>query len=82
VLLVEQNAMPALEVENGRIVLEWPAAGLWENQEFKEFYLGLNEVAPADRIATPVSIGEGDACWFERKGRRWAGPFFAQSAGL
>ena len=51
VLLVEQNAALALDLadhgyvmENGRIVLEGPAAGLRENPEIKEFYLGLNEV--------------------------------------
>ena len=51
VLLVEQNAALALELadhgyvmENGRIVLQGPAAGLRENPEIKEFYLGLNEV--------------------------------------
>jgi branched-chain amino acid transport system ATP-binding protein len=50
VLLVEQNAALALEVadhgyvmENGRIVLEGPAASLRENSDVKEFYLGLNE---------------------------------------
>ena len=51
VLLVEQNAALALDLadhgyvmENGRIVLEGPAADLRENPEIKEFYLGLNEV--------------------------------------
>jgi branched-chain amino acid transport system ATP-binding protein len=51
VLLVEQNATMALSVaehgyvmENGRIVLEGPAAKLRENSDIKEFYLGLNEV--------------------------------------
>jgi ABC-type multidrug transport system ATPase subunit len=51
VLLVEQNAALVLDLadhgyvmENGRIVLEGPAAGLRENPEIKEFYLGLNEV--------------------------------------
>ena len=51
VLLVEQNAALALEVadhgyvmENGRIVLEGPAAALRQNSDVKEFYLGLNEV--------------------------------------
>jgi branched-chain amino acid transport system ATP-binding protein len=51
VLLVEQNAALALELadhvyvmENGRIVIEGPAASLRENPEIKEFYLGLNEV--------------------------------------
>jgi branched-chain amino acid transport system ATP-binding protein len=50
VLLVEQNAALALEfadhgyvMENGRIVLDAPAAALRENPEVKEFYLGLNE---------------------------------------
>jgi len=50
VLLVEQNATLALDVadhgyvmENGRIVLEGPAAALRENSDVKEFYLGLNE---------------------------------------
>jgi branched-chain amino acid transport system ATP-binding protein len=50
VLLVEQNAALALEVadhgyvmENGRIVLEGPAAALRQNSDVKEFYLGLNE---------------------------------------
>jgi branched-chain amino acid transport system ATP-binding protein len=51
VLLVEQNAALALDLadhgyvmENGRIVLQGPAASLRENPEIKEFYLGLNEV--------------------------------------
>jgi branched-chain amino acid transport system ATP-binding protein len=50
VLLVEQNATMALAVaehgyvmENGRIVLEGPAAKLRDNSDIKEFYLGLNE---------------------------------------
>jgi branched-chain amino acid transport system ATP-binding protein len=51
VLLVEQNATLALAIaehgyvmENGRIVLEGPAAKLCENADIKEFYLGLTEV--------------------------------------
>jgi branched-chain amino acid transport system ATP-binding protein len=51
VLLVEQNATLALEIaehgyvmENGRIVLEGPAATLRENPDVREFYLGLTEV--------------------------------------
>ena len=51
VLLVEQNAALALDLadhgyvmENGRVVLEGPAASLRENSDIKEFYLGLNEV--------------------------------------
>jgi branched-chain amino acid transport system ATP-binding protein len=51
VLLVEQNAMLALEIadhayvmENGRIVLDGPADTLRQNSDVKEFYLGLNEL--------------------------------------
>jgi branched-chain amino acid transport system ATP-binding protein len=51
VLLVEQNAAMALAIaehgyvmENGRIVLEGPAAQLRGNADIKEFYLGLTEV--------------------------------------
>jgi branched-chain amino acid transport system ATP-binding protein len=51
VLLVEQNATLALRIaehgyvlENGRIVLDGPAASLVENADIKEFYLGLTEV--------------------------------------
>ncbi|MFW5709363.1 MAG: ABC transporter ATP-binding protein [Chloroflexota bacterium] len=49
ILLVEQNARAALELadygyvmENGRIVLDGPAAQLRENEDIKEFYLGLS----------------------------------------
>ncbi len=51
ILLVEQNAHIALEVadyayvmENGRIVLDGPADQLAENEDIKEFYLGLTQV--------------------------------------
>lgn len=51
VLLVEQNARAALAVadfgyvmENGRIVLDGPGAQLRENEDIKEFYLGLNQL--------------------------------------
>ncbi len=51
ILLVEQNARIALEVadyayvmENGRIVLDGPTAQLKENEDIKEFYLGLTKV--------------------------------------
>jgi branched-chain amino acid transport system ATP-binding protein len=51
VLLVEQNARAALGVadygyvmENGRVVLDGPAAQLRENEDIKEFYLGLNQM--------------------------------------
>jgi branched-chain amino acid transport system ATP-binding protein len=49
VLLVEQNARAALALadygyvmEQGRIVLDGPGAQLRENEDIKEFYLGLN----------------------------------------
>lgn len=51
ILLVEQNALAALDVadygyvmENGRIVLDGPADKLKTNEDIKEFYLGLSEV--------------------------------------
>ncbi len=49
VLLVEQNAKAALAIaeygyvmENGRVVLDGPASSLVENEDIKEFYLGLS----------------------------------------
>jgi branched-chain amino acid transport system ATP-binding protein len=51
ILLVEQNAMLSLSIgdygyvmENGRIVMDGPAAQLRDNEDIKEFYLGLSEV--------------------------------------
>ncbi len=51
ILLVEQNANVALQaadyayvMENGRIVLDGPAAQLAQNADIKEFYLGLTAV--------------------------------------
>ncbi len=51
ILLVEQNANIALEVadyayvmETGRIVLDGPADQLAENEDIKEFYLGLTQL--------------------------------------
>ncbi len=51
ILLVEQNARIALGLsdhgyvmENGRIVLEGPSQKLKENEDIKEFYLGLSEL--------------------------------------
>jgi branched-chain amino acid transport system ATP-binding protein len=51
ILLVEQNAVLALDVaeygyvmENGRVVLDGPTEKLKENEDIKEFYLGLSEV--------------------------------------
>jgi branched-chain amino acid transport system ATP-binding protein len=50
-LVVEQNARVALGIadygyvmENGRIVLDGPAEQLRENEDIKEFYLGLNQM--------------------------------------
>ena len=49
-LLVEQNARIALGLsehgyvmENGRIVLDGPSEKLQENEDIKEFYLGLSD---------------------------------------
>lgn len=51
VLLVEQNARAAFSIadygyvmENGKVVLDGPAAKLKENPDIKEFYLGLSEI--------------------------------------
>ncbi len=51
ILLVEQNAVAALELarygyilENGRVVLDGLAEALRDNPDIKEFYLGLTEV--------------------------------------
>ncbi|MGD2126846.1 MAG: ABC transporter ATP-binding protein [Desulfobacteraceae bacterium] len=51
ILLVEQNAIAALDIahygyvmEDGRIVLDGPSQSLKENEDIKEFYLGLSEV--------------------------------------
>ena len=50
-LLVEQNALAALSIadygyvmENGRIVLDGAARELKENEDVKEFYLGLSDL--------------------------------------
>ena len=51
IVLVEQNARMALKIadyayvmENGRVVLDGPSAQLAENEDIKEFYLGLTQV--------------------------------------
>jgi branched-chain amino acid transport system ATP-binding protein len=50
-LLVEQNAKVALELadygyvmENGRVVIDGPGEKLRDNEDIKEFYLGLSKV--------------------------------------
>jgi branched-chain amino acid transport system ATP-binding protein len=49
ILLVEQNVRAALDIadyghvlENGRVVLSGPAETLRDNQDIREFYLGLS----------------------------------------
>src|SRR6266567_7768652 len=66
VLLVEQNARRALEIadhayvmENGRIVLEGPAAEMASNPDVQEFYLGLSEGGPARATATSSTTSAG-----------------------
>jgi len=51
IVLVEQNARVALKIadyayvmENGRVVLDGTSAQLEENEDIKEFYLGLTQV--------------------------------------
>ena len=51
ILLVEQNARVALEVahyayvmETGRVVLDGPSGQMRENEDIKEFYLGLTQL--------------------------------------
>ncbi len=51
IFLVEQNAMAALNIssygyviENGRIVLDGTSEALKQNEDIKEFYLGLSEI--------------------------------------
>jgi branched-chain amino acid transport system ATP-binding protein len=51
ILLVEQNAIAALGIsdyghvmDNGRVVLEGPAEKLKDNEDIKEFYMGLSAV--------------------------------------
>jgi branched-chain amino acid transport system ATP-binding protein len=51
ILVVEQNASVALSIsdhayvmENGRIVLDGPSSKLRENEDIKEFYLGLSQI--------------------------------------
>jgi len=51
ILLVEQNAKLALDMsdygyvmENGRVVMDGPAEKLRDNEDIKEFYLGLSQV--------------------------------------
>ena len=58
-LLAEQNTNMALRyadygyiLENGRIVMDGEAAALRENEDVKEFYLGIGGAATARASAT------------------------------
>ena len=58
ILLVEQNANMALAhsgygyiMENGKIVMDGPSDQLRENEDVKEFYLGLTEGAGIKRLS-------------------------------
>lgn len=69
--LVEQNARAALDLagygyvlENGRIVLDGPTERLKDNEDIKEFYLGLSEVGERK------SYREGK---HYRRRKRWLG---------
>lgn len=51
ILIVEQNAQRALDLsdygyimENGRVVLDGPTSKLKENEDIREFYLGLSNI--------------------------------------
>jgi branched-chain amino acid transport system ATP-binding protein len=57
-LLVEQNAKQALELshygyimENGKIVLDGKSEKLKENEDVREFYLGITEEAKRKRYS-------------------------------
>jgi branched-chain amino acid transport system ATP-binding protein len=70
-LLVEQNAKASLDVsqygyvmENGRIVLDGPAGELINNEDIKEFYLGLSQ------LGSRKSYREAKA--YKRR-KRWLG---------
>jgi len=71
ILLVEQNARAALDIadhgyvlEDGKVVLDGPAASLRENEDIKEFYLGLSELGQAKSYR--------DVKHYKRR-RRWLG---------
>ena len=69
IVLVEQNANMALEIahygyvmENGKIVMEGPAADLRENPDVREFYLGMG--------ATGAMKSYADVKSYKRR-KRW-----------
>ncbi len=71
ILLVEQNAIAALEIvsygyvmENGRVVLDGTAKDLKENEDVKEFYLGFGSLSERKSYR--------DVKHYKRR-RRWLG---------
>jgi branched-chain amino acid transport system ATP-binding protein len=57
ILLVEQNVRAALEIadhgyvmENGKIVLDGPADKLRDNEDVREFYMGLSKLGEKKRF--------------------------------
>ena len=70
ILLVEQNAMLALDVaeygyvmENGRVVLDGPTEKLKDNEDIKEFYLGLSELGRERAIKKSNITDDENAGW-------------------
>ena len=68
VLIVEQNARAALELadyayvmENGRIVLDGPAAQMRENEDIKEFYLGAEPSGRAKELPRGQALQAAEA---------------------
>ncbi len=73
-LLAEQNTMVALRyadfgyiLENGRVVMEGEAAELRNNEDVKEFYLGLSSAAAARASAKSNTTAAASAGWHERE---------------
>jgi len=71
ILLVEQNVRAALSLaeygyvmENGRVVFDGPSSKLQENEDIKEFYLGLSELG--------IEKSYRDVKHYKRR-KRWLG---------
>ena len=69
-LLAEQNTNMALRyarygyiLENGRVVLDGEAKALRENEDVKEFYLGIARGPPQVASATSSTTGGASAGW-------------------
>ena len=74
-LLAEQNTMVALRfadfgyiLENGRVVMEGNAAHLAENEDVKEFYLGISSGGRGAASARPSTTGAASAGWRDAPG--------------